>query len=67
MTTIERNHDTRHHLEAGGSGGGSPTGDLSAAREDASRCLEAGRAAIARGLSRDSQTFLQESRQQGGQ
>ncbi len=69
MEMRERNQHARdrQHLGSSGGGGGSPGADLSAARADAQRFYEASRAAIARGLSQDSQAFLDANRQEGGQ
>ena len=71
MEMGERNQHARdrQHLGSagGGGGGGAPDADLSAARADAQRFYEASRAAIARGLSQDSQAFLDANRQEGGQ
>ena len=69
MEMGERNQHARdrQHLGSAGGGGGAPDADLSAARADAQRFYEASRAAIARGLSQDSQAFLDANRQEGGQ
>lgn len=64
MRTRNRHRDPNEAPEAGGAPAPAPAGE---ARERAQRLLEAADDAIQRALSDDSERFLAQNRQQGGQ
>ena len=67
MEMRERHHDP--HLQQRMDPGGSnpPPADLSAVRERGRRLVAAGRVAVSRFLSSDSEAFLAANQQEGGQ
>ena len=74
MTTLERRRNEerpgRTDQERPGQTSGPPegaTGGLEAARVEGDALLDAGAAAVERGLSRNSALFLAQTRQQGGE
>ena len=67
METRQRTHHAQEQQRTNPSGSGAPSADLSGPREDAQGFYEVSRAAIVRGLSGNSQAFLDANLQQGGQ
>ncbi len=67
MEMRERPHDPRLRQPMDPGGPHPPAADLSAVRERGRRLLAAGRVAVSRFLSSDSEAFLAANKQQGGQ